>query len=167
LNDALPGALSPFGRFPNHPSIKEASARLFRATNGDWLSSPHWVDLIKTRLVLNEAFRALILPALADWTKAGTIVLKADGDFEIRTEGGSEGGLLNPDAWAPKAGEIISFRVCDNIARRLSRIDGLPILKLYWPEAKRDEVISLIVRFLKDNDGSLKLKPAAWMEYVD
>jgi hypothetical protein len=122
---------------------------------------------MKTRLVLNEAFRALILPALADRRKAGTIVLKANSDFEIQTEGGSEGGLLNPDAWAPKVGEIISFRVCDNIARRLSRIDGLPTLKLYWPEVRRDEALAVIVRFLKDNGNNFSVRPGGWLEYND
>jgi len=163
LEDALPGALAPLGRFPNQPSIQEASARFFQPENGDWLASS-WAgrDLIRTRLVLNKAFRALILRALGDKTESGTIAFRANGEFEIRTRGSSERGTLKRDAFAPNAGESVSFRVCDDVARRLSRIEGLPRLELYWPEAKRDVVLASIVQFLNENASELKLKPAPW-----
>ena len=161
LEDALPGALAPLGHFPNQPSIQEASAKLFQPENGDWLASS-WPGraLIRTRLVLNNAFRALIL--LGDKSESGTIVLRATGEFEIRTRGSSERGTLKRDGFAPNAGESVSFRVCDDVARRLSRIEGLPRLELYWPEAKRDGALVSIVQFLRENGNELKLKPAPW-----
>jgi len=118
--------------------------------------------LLKSRLMLNKAFRALILRALGDKTDTGTIVLGTNGEFEIRTRGSSEAGTLNPDAFAPNVGESISFRVCDDVARRLSRIEGLPRLELYWPEAKRDVALASIVQFLNENGSELKLKRAPW-----
>ncbi len=116
--------------------------------------------MIRTRLVLNNAFRALIL--LGDKSESRTIVLRATGEFEIRTRGSFERGTLKRDGFAPNAGESVSFRVCDDVARRLSRIEGLPRLELYWPEAKRDVVLASIVQFLTENGKELKLKPAPW-----
>src|SRR5207247_10023356 len=118
--------------------------------------------MLKSRLGLTDEFQALILRALGDKSESGTIVLRANGEFEIRSRGSSEAGTLKRDAFAPNASESVSFRVCDDVARRLSRIEGLPRLELYWPEAKRDVVLASIVQFLTENGKELKLKPAPW-----
>ncbi|MEO5804810.1 MAG: hypothetical protein ABIR24_14900 [Verrucomicrobiota bacterium] len=161
IRDGLPEVLKPLGAYPRHPSIQKVSVELLRPEKGDWLSRRFSSDLLRTRLVLNEAFRLLILEGLESKAEAGTIIL-TDGGFDIRAEGGSQGGILTPDAFAPKSGTSVSFRECDHIAHRLSRIVGLPKLELYWPEAKRDEALGEIVRFLKENGDNLKLKPASW-----
>jgi hypothetical protein len=159
----LPMALLPLARFPNYPSIKEASERLFRTGNGDWIEAQSGYDLLNTRLPLNRPFRELILNSLTNRTKAGTFVFKGKNQFNIAFDrGGEEGGILQPDVFAPRIGQTVSFRVCDDVARRLSRIEGVPVLRLFWPEDRRDETVASIVRFLQDNGDNLKLKPAAW-----
>ena len=162
LRDALPAALLPLGHFPNQPSIMEASVHLFRPENGAWLDTQGGCDLLGTRLPLNEPFRLLILSALTNKSSAGTIVLKENRQFELDLVTHSEGGFLEPDAFAPGIGHAVSFRVCDDVARRLSRIEGLPLLRLYWPESKRDKAVSDIIKFLQENGDNLILNPAPW-----
>ncbi len=82
------------------------------------------------------------------------------GNSRYVPEAVPKGGTLERDAFAANAGESVSFRVCGDVARRLSRIEGLPRLELYWPEAKRDVVLVSIVQFLNENGSELKLKPA-------
>jgi hypothetical protein len=159
LHDALPVALSPLGDFPNHPSIKEASAHLFQMEKGDWIGQRH-PDLLDTRLLLNGPFRLLVLSALTNKARMGAIVLKEKDQFEYTSDHESGGGLLKPDSFAPKLGEAVSYRVCDDVAHRLSRIEGLPVLQLYWPQDKRDEAVAGIIKFLQDHGANLKLKPA-------
>jgi len=119
-------------------------------------------DLLRTRLVLNDAFRALALAALNDKTETGTIVLREGGSYEEKSPHGSQGGTITPDAFAPKVGVTVSFRVCDDVAHRLKRIEGLPRLELYWPEAKRDEAVAAVREFLGKNGNNLELGPATW-----
>ncbi len=161
LRDALPAVLSPLGHFPDHPSIKEASAHLFQMEKGDWIGQRHY-DLLETRLLLNGPFRLLVLSALTNKAKTGAIVLREKGEYEITVKNGSEGGLLKPDSFAPKIGEAVSYRICDDVAHRLSRIEGLPVLQLYWPQDKRDKAVAGIIKILQDHGDNLKLNPAPW-----
>ncbi len=167
FEDSLPGSLSPFGLFPDHPSIKAASAELFSATNSNWLVLSSSADLLRSRLVQNAAFRSLILDALADKTPAGIFRMTKQGYFSIEFKNGSESGMIQPDPALPKVGDSVSFRVCDNIARRLSRIQNLPESKIYWPEARRDAALAAIITFLKENGDNLKLGPASWLDGED
>lgn len=162
IADALPGVLTPLWRFPDQPSIKDVSARIFQMQKVDWMSEWVGTDLLHTHLVQNEAFRRLILQALTDKSKAGTFVRLADGQYRINTPGIQRGSVFDPDAFAPKVGEVVSFRVCDDIADRLSRIEDLPQFKIYWPEAMRDAAIANIIRFLNQNGDQLKLRSAVW-----
>jgi hypothetical protein len=163
LHDALPKVLSPLGRFPDQLSIREVSAKLFSPEHDEWISGSRWSgDLLKTRLITNPSFRALVLVTLTNTSSAGTIVLKEGNQYELRSKHSSEGGTLQPDSFAPKIGEIVSFRTCDDVAHRLSRIENLPCLELYWPEAKRDDAVAGVIQFLKQDGDHLKLKPASW-----
>ena len=164
LEGSLSDVLSPLGRFPNHPSIKEVSAKLFQTNNGDWVTGDYYSSLA-TRLVLNESYRALVLRALKDKTPTGTIVLKNGGRFEYESinKHGYESGILTPDSFAPKIGATVTYRVCDDVGHRLTRIEGLPRLELYWPEQKRDETLDVMIKFLTKNGANLKLTPATWM----
>jgi hypothetical protein len=162
LRDALPRALLPLGRFPNHPSIKEASVRLFQPANGDWLKPGNGWDPLGSRLLLNEAFRVLVRHALDDRHEFGTITVKNGKDFDIETLGHQRGGVLKVDGFTSRPGQVGSFRVCDDVAYRLSRIEGLPHLQLYWPEGKRDECLSDIIQFLDTRSDHLNLGPAKW-----
>lgn len=155
-------ALEPLGRFPNHPAIQEVSKKLFQPGKADWIT-PQWgADLLGSQLLLNESFRLLVLQALTDNAIAGTFVLNKRGQYTIAVESSGVSYLFESDPLAPKIGEPVSFRVCDDVARRLSRIENLPELKVYWPEAKRDGALADIIRFLKENGDHLTLKFRPW-----
>jgi hypothetical protein len=162
LEDAMPEILAPLGRFPDQPSIKDVSAKIFLTQKIDWLSQWRGTDFLHTHLVQNKAFRRLILRALTDKTTAGTFLLETNGQFQINNPGGQSNGAFEPDALAPKPGETVSFRICDDVADRLSRIESLPKFRVYWPEARRDAAIADIIQFLKENGDHLKLKSAVW-----
>jgi hypothetical protein len=70
--------------------------------------------------------------------------------------------MVQSDLLAPKVGEQISFRVCDDMAWRLSRIKNLPHFELYWPQTDRDAAIVAITEFLKEHGNHLELKPQSW-----
>jgi hypothetical protein len=161
IQDGVPDVLLPLGTYPHHPSIREASVKFFRPEKRDWLSRQGSTDLLRTGLVLNEAFQLIVLDGFQNKTEAGTITLK-NGNYEIRVQGSYQSGKLTPDAFVPKSEVSVSFRQCDHIAHRLSRIEGLPKLELYWPEAKRDEALAEVTAFLKENGTTLKLKPPSW-----
>ena len=161
--NAAPVVLSPLGRFPNYPPIREVSAKLFQKGQADWLNGTPWgYDLLQTHLIRNEAFRALVLQCLTNDDQCGTITLKQGGQFDAKDARESFGGTCERDAFAPKFGQVVSFRICDDIAWRLSRIENLPHFELYWPQAKRDAALANIIDFLKVNGDDLKLETPSW-----
>lgn len=161
---ALPKVLAPLGRFPDRPSIREVSAKIFQIGTVDWLNQPGGSDdLLQTHLIRNEAFRDLVLQSLKNGEQCGTIVIKEGGQFEATEgQGGFGGDVRHDDPLAPKIGQRISFRVCDDTARRLSRIKNLPQFEPYWPEDKRNTAIAAISVFLKEHGNHLEVKPPSW-----
>lgn len=160
LLDAMPEDLSPLGYFPDLPSVRIASTNVFQMGAYDWYND--WNDLLKTRLVLNASFQQIILQGLSNQSKGGTFMLKTNGDCEIDTLYTSGGGRFQPDPLAPAVGQMVTFRVCDSIASRLTRIEGLPSVKVYWPEAERDTAIAKIIPMIKNHGNELRLTPIPW-----
>jgi hypothetical protein len=160
LEDALPRAWAPLWTFPEHPSIKEVSGKLFADSARDWMKSSRARAFLKSKMLRNGAFRASARKLLDDKSEAGHVVLKEGNGIEINYgDSNFFSSGVKADAFAPKLGEAVSFRVCDSAAHELARIEGLPKLELYWPESKRDETLIEIKKFLDEKGNDIRLTP--------
>ena len=65
--------------------------------------------------------------------------------------------MLKPGVMAERD-KPLSFRVCDDIASRLPRIEGLTEFELYWLEEKRDAALNEIRQFLQHPPPSMRIR---------
>ncbi|MDB6130282.1 MAG: hypothetical protein JWM04_1389 [Verrucomicrobiales bacterium] len=159
LTETFPGSLSPLGRFPNNLAVREASIKLFGNEGQKWIAGRQSQSLLRTRLVCNPVFLKFVLVTLANESIVGDFIVGKDNEYTLKTAYGTQGGMIRLDAFAPVPGTSIPLRICDEIARNLSRIEDLPPFQPYWPLEKRNSALQDIITFLKSNSDRLNLKP--------
>jgi hypothetical protein len=156
----MPEALEPMIKNPDHPAVLRAAGRMFGDPASSWLPlindqdkgatnvSHEKSELLGTELIGVAPFRARVIAELKDRTRIG-IATVSDSAITVSVgSNGSRTSYSNSDG-AATIGEY-PFRVCDFVASRLAdRIDGTPLLKFYWPEARRDAAIAECVAYLE------------------
>ena len=153
--------LEPMWRFPNDPSIREAS-RLFHDPRSPWvplLRDPgnhsnllfQHSRLYASPMVVTAGFRAGLLEGMANKARMGTVRRDRGLALLYRTPNGWEEGFAcrQEDADSLELGMERPFRVCDYLAWQVSSIEGSPRCELYWPEDRRDRAVQACAAFLK------------------
>ncbi len=165
----------PIWRYPDHPAIRLATIKVFKAPDSPWrdlavrlICSSTGQGYYWTPLITVEGFREMLLQELSNTTKAGS----------VRFEGGSyvmkydppwsqdrRAIMLTPyhktdeinlnDLPLPKTGTLEPFRVCDLVASELFSYEGAPEFRLYWNEWRRDTALKACRDFLQRLGGRL------------
>ncbi len=151
------GLFAPFWSFPEDPAANRAVAALFADPKSQWHGWARRPDehsqgqeLITSPLLGLASYRDIVIDLLADKTKCGMVTLSEGGHIEYRTKGYTSGrGSYRGDPSAPPAGTEIEMRICDLVADLLSQINGLPVVRPYWPQAKRDRAITACIQALR------------------
>ncbi len=151
----------PMWRFPNDPSIREAS-RLFHDPRSPWvplLRNPgnhsgllfDHSRLYASPMVATAGFRMGLIDAMAIKTRMGTVRRDRGLALLYRTTDRWEEGFVcrQEDADSLEPGMERPFRVCDYLAWQVSSIEGAPRCELYWPEDRRDRAVQACAAFLK------------------
>lgn len=112
-----------------------------------------------TALINNSSFREFIIRLLREKSPVGKIVGETAHGYWL-DQHLSVNRRYGYTVDAPKDGTEINgktFRTCDLYAWLLSkRIDGAPSFELYWPEERRNEAISAIIKLLNRKDSQLQ-----------
>ena len=160
-------------RNPDHPALAAAAAALFEDPKSPWVplfrprqrgwSEGNFGDIIKSPLLGIAAFRTLVLIGLSDKTEVGTIVTDSAGKIAI---GEDEGWTTMPappldDPLRPGASTRMPLRMADLYAWKLEGLGGTPRLEMYWPEARRDEVVASCAAFLRQYGARFRDSEAA------
>ena len=142
------------------PVVAEAARWLFNDPASSWAPlrpdplgprELHFRNLYASPLIAVAGFRAGVIAALGDKTPAGSVE-QADRQIVTRDVGGATlliGGDAASASDEPRGPGRHPFRVADQIALKLSRLEGAPRVDLFWPEARRDEAIAASIDFLK------------------
>ena len=139
---------------PHDPAIRQMAEQLFNSPDSSWVKEVGKrgfpAEMAKSPLIGLEAFRKVILRNLNDKTERGSVYLNEQGTL-IDASGGytSHETGLKEDPLAPEAGTPVRYRVCDEAAAVVSEVQGAPLCRLYWPEARRDEAVAACIIFLQ------------------
>jgi hypothetical protein len=147
--DGIPQMFELMYTHPDDPEIIKAAEQMFGRPDSPWvpLLSPghgyHTHRLLEMPMLGVPAFRKMILAALNDKSRAGTVTILEGGQTKVETTVvWSNGAFADKfDPLTPKPGTRVAFRVCDHYAAAIAG-SGLPRCRLYWPEAKRDEAVA-------------------------
>jgi hypothetical protein len=170
--------VSPLKRFPNSLAWKGTWELLFDDEQSAWFnylrkqstpdptsfSSPSFnvSEYFGTPFINKIPFRKFVIRLLHDKSACGKIVGEAAHGYWL-DQHLSAMRRFGYTVQSPEDGSEINgkeFRTCDLYAWLLSnRIEGAPAFQLYWPEPKRDEVISAIEKMLELNSGPFKTHP--------
>jgi hypothetical protein len=159
---------------PDHPAVAAAAAAMFEDPRSPWypLTLPRDIeaDRIRVDLLLASpllgltSFRTLVLRALADRTRLGTVETDAEGrvveiegnyktvrdanstSVEVDLPGEPSTRRESPFKPGPKAKPL---RVADEACERLQILMGIPHFRKEWPLARRDEAIAACAAYLK------------------
>lgn len=171
LAGSLPGALAPLWVHPGHPAIAAATAWLCDDPQSPWArrlgTAPDVLSTLASSPLLGvAAFRAKVLAALADTSRAGAVTLTASGtsarrraaaagdwyaQVSIALDSGG-GGLTAAAVRGPlgfELGAAVPFRVGDYLAHELAGVGGFPDCELFWPRPRRDESVAACSAFLR------------------
>ena len=153
----------PLWRYPTQQA-NALSNELFNGTNRLWnpLIDPRRASGLKQGGVIGgpllavPAYQAQVTRQLRNWTKCGTVELRA-GQMRLQTAGGAWSTSFNAaDAPIGSKGE---FRICDFYAWHLSQIQGAPRCELYWPFEQRDRAVAEVALWLQAYGARLKPAP--------
>jgi hypothetical protein len=164
----------PIWRNPNHPAIAAAANALFADPASAWVAvflrepGRPGVDfrspLIKSPLLGVAPFRKLVLESLTVPTEAGSVATDASGKAMVRFPSGStQYSPSRNDPLRPEPGSTMPIRLADYCAHALQNIGGLARFELYWPQAKRDELIAATAAFLKQYGARIRDRESARM----
>jgi hypothetical protein len=162
-----PQVFEPIWRSPEHPAIAGAADALFADPASPWVTAflrdpgRPGVDfrsaLIKSPLLGVTPFRKLVLEGLTVPMEVGSVETDAAGKAMVRFPwGGYQYSPSQDDPLRPKPGSRMSVRLADYCAYSLQGIGGLARFELYWPEAKRDELIAATAAFLKQYGARIR-----------
>ena len=159
-------AFEPLYQFPDDPILRETAEWIFNDPASRWsgLFEPErrfdfdkrW-DLVASSLIRSSGWRQSLETHLGDQAEYATARLTpnnpANTGYQLRykTKSGSSGsyGLTKVDDQAPGADVGIVIRVADQVAWKLSTLDGAPRFELHWPLARREAAIELIRTYLR------------------
>lgn len=141
---------------PTEPIMQQTAEKMFVDKDSPWhplIGKDHAIlaNLLDSPLVGLAAFRKEVERGLGDTTPSGTVKLYGNGNIEIKRD---DSDIQEPnisarlDPLAPALGTMISFRMCDYYAFRLSKLDGFPACQLYWPRGKLDQAVSACRAYL-------------------
>ena len=158
--DLAPSAniiVKPMWHYPEHPAVAEAADWLFNDKDSPWAGQGPYLtrELAETPLIGAPGFRGYLLAGLSNKAGAGTVKVR-DGTM---SGFGTIGGISRVDPLAPKGHVIREVRICDRYARWLSRLDGTPPCKDYWPEAARDSAVAACARVLQQYGDRFRYSP--------
>ncbi len=153
-------ALEPLWTHPTHPAIADVSDKIFNGESSPWNpiltaekrpNEVSMLDLLRTPLLKNAAFRQQILRGLTDTTVAGYVTITGPENIQIELAMGRHmGRMVSPkpnDPPLPPVGTKLPVRLCDYYAHELQRQKG-PTFGVYWPEAERDKAVAACVEFV-------------------
>lgn len=148
-------AVIPLWLFADTPEMARAAEELFNDPKSPWYASFNnshehntfrLEELSTTPLLGVPAYQKQLLRLLDNTDHDGTIQATNTAGMQVHGDAGWGTGInVNPpdDPDAPKPGQELSFRVCDDVAATLSRVPGFPMVQLYWPESRRDAAVKL------------------------
>ena len=151
----------PMWTYPDHPAIRDAARWLFNDPESPWLpllrtpggQTTFFYDgnILSSPMVRVAGFRDGQIAAMTDRSVIGTVGRGANGAIVCRLNaGGQEGSLpLRADLEGLEAGVKSTYRVCDDVALKVSAVEGAPRIELYWSEERRDRAIQSGAAFLK------------------
>ena len=158
-------AFEPIDRFPANPVLHATAEWMFNDPASRWsgLFEPNrrfgfdkrW-DLIASALIRSPGWRRALETRLVDPTEYATARLTRNDPpntgYQLRAQsksGGQSGyGLTKVDDRAPGPDVEIVVRVADQVAWKLSTLDGAPRFELYWPLADRAAAIESLRAYL-------------------
>ncbi len=150
--------LEPLWLYPDHPSIRDATATLLDPDTSRlraWLTlgvglRSFYVLEADSGLVGLPVFQPRLLEALADTTPVGTIERPGGGRYEVlENTGQRHGKRLFSDKYLDDKLPSMTLRLRDATAMRLTTWADLPRFELYWNEDERDARIDEFIRLLR------------------
>ena len=151
--------LEPFYRLPADPTLAAAAEWLFNDPASRWANLYQagrrfsWrknLDLIRSPLIRVPGYRRAVLAALDDRTPIGTLTVQPDGKVASQTNEYSSSDItsnqVDPDV--PPPGTTAPYRVADQVAEQVARLDGAPAFEVFWPIARRDATIATLRAYL-------------------
>lgn len=141
------------GGGPNSPWVP-----LLPGALGD--ESPTFQNLFVPPIFVFDGFREGVLAGLADKTPLGTVE-RADKWYtrrKIKDLPDVNGGSVHLDQEGIAVGVAYPVRVCDDVASKLSGLEGCPRYDLFWPEARRDEAVAACIDSWKRFGGRFALE---------
>ena len=170
----------PFVNRPIDPEVQRLANDLFLSPNSAWNLNQPWkkgegqppIDALtlSPALVLN-AVRNTVLERLSDSSIVGTASIEKNlVRIQTNTISYSQSYGLNgeSDPQMPKVGTQIPIRFGDRVADSLSKLEGAPAFKPYWPQASRDKAIARIRKFVEShakNVRDLLPWPNSWEDH--
>jgi hypothetical protein len=155
----------PFWLFRDHATLATTADFLFQHSE-----SPLQPDLSLTNglrslavraagtpLVTVAPFRSWLFLLLADKTVVGTNSVDYTGEVKYHDSlaRGSYRGP-SPDRTRCELIRPVTYRLCDSVARQLSRWPHMPEIQLYWHESVRDEAVERCVRTLRESGHAIR-----------
>ena len=159
---SIESILQPMEENPDDPVIVKITEKLFLDPASPWLpflgddKNPNaWNQrdsMIHSPMLGVAAFRRMLINTLGDRSILGTSRLDANGSLSYRVRNGGSGGsssrYVDPDG--PKSTPDVPMRACDYLAWKLSEaVVGIPPFMPFWPEERRDRIITEQVAFLE------------------
>ncbi len=146
-------ALRPLLAHPDHPALAAAAHWLFNDPKSPWVpllpearkQQTHYSEnLFASPLMVVPGFREGVLAGLANKSLLGTLRKDSNGSIErkianLPTLKYSSSDL---DLENVVVGLEYPFRYCDELASKLSSLEGCPQFNLLWPDARRDEGVA-------------------------
>jgi hypothetical protein len=146
----------PLGYSPDNPFLVGAAEKAFTSPDSPWLplhekTKSGWPEFLASPLVSVPAFQKLLAKELTNTAELGTVSVDIEKKMMNVTikDARHSGSLANsrdpdlpPDA-APRP-----LRVCDAYAWHLSRLEGSPLFRPYWPVERKDAAIAQYPEFL-------------------
>jgi hypothetical protein len=162
-----PQAFEPIWRYPNHPAIAQAADALFADPASPWVAAflrdrgrpgaDFRPALIKSPLLGVRPFRTLVLEGLGVAMEVGSVETDPSGKARARFPwGGYQYSPSRDDPLRPEPGSRMPVRLADYYAASLQGLGGLARFEVYWPEAKRDELIAATAAFLRQYGARLR-----------
>lgn len=170
LEDGIMHVFKPVWRYPDEPDMNKTAEWLFGSDESPWArltktagKGPNYdyYRLTETPLMGVAQFQKDVLKELGSKAEAGTVVLQEDGSAQMHAHSGwsSGEGYWKEEFPQLEAGKVVKFRVCDLTARMLSKLDGTPKCRLYWPQEERDKAVKACIAFLQQYGDCFRYAP--------
>jgi len=125
--------------------------------------------LVDSPLTGRTGFRDFLLRNLEIQVGAGRIRSGKDGWFEPVSSfcWQPQVDARTGDPYVPRAGKVVSYRVCDLVANAIGNIAGAPECELYWPIGRRNAAVARCKAFLKSYGAHILYDPIRQDHFSD